>query len=216
MMALLNTIVAWPVVVPTILMGVVLVFWILALVGLVDFESVFPSFDIDHDLDLDGHVEGLTGIASYVVAFGLNGVPFSIVISLLVVITWFLITAFALYLLPWVPTAPLRFAVGTGALAAAAAASIPLTAMLVRPMRRMFVTHTARSSASLVGHTCRIVTLTVDEQFGRAEIPDRGAGYNVKVWAESPNSLTKGSIARIVEFDPAGTRYRVVADEPAA
>lgn len=219
MAALFATMVSWPAIIPTMLLGVVLVFWILALIGLVDFESVFPNFevDVDHDFDIDGHVEGVAGLAGYIVAFGLNGVPFSIVVSLLVVTTWFMVTALAHYVLPWIPTTPLRWLTGTGVLVAAAAASIPLTAVLIRPMRKMFVTHVARSAASLVGLTCRIVTLTVDDKFGRAEIPDRGAGYNVRVFAATPNALTRGSVARIVEYDAAGERYLVVGEAgPAA
>src|SRR5690606_40358367 len=70
----------------TVLLGVVLVYWLLAIVGMVDFES--SGIDLDIEAHADASADDLGAIASYVVAFGLNGVPFSIVVSLLVLVGW--------------------------------------------------------------------------------------------------------------------------------
>lgn len=209
MAALFTTLGSYPTAIFTSLLGVVLIYWLLAIIGLVDFEH--SGFDIHVDTDTDLHADGtdLGSIASYVVAFGLDGVPFSIVVSLIVLVSWFLTAMFALHVLPWIPAAPLRFIAGTGALVGAFVVAVPVTARLVRPMRRLFVTHTARSNHSLVGQNCKVLTLEVNEKFGRAEVSDRGAGLNIRIWAASPNSLTRGSQARIVEYDEAAGRYLV-------
>ncbi|MCC2639301.1 MAG: ubiquinone biosynthesis protein [Moraxellaceae bacterium] len=209
MAGLFTTLGSYPTAIFTALLGVVLIYWLLAIIGVVDFES--SGIDVDLDTDADLHADGadLGTIASYVVAFGLNGVPFSIVVSLIVLISWFLTGMFALHVLPWIPTTLLKVIIGTGAIVVAFAASIPATARLVRPMRGLFVTHNARSNHSLVGQTCKVLTLEVNEGFGRAEVSERGAGLNIRIWAVAPNSLTKGSIARIVEYDEAGSRYLV-------
>lgn len=209
MAGLFSTLGSYPTAVFTALLGVVLIYWLLAIVGIVDFES--SGVDIDLDADADLHADGadLSTIASYVVAFGLNGVPFSIVVSLIVLVSWFLTGMFALYVLPWVPTAFLKAVVGTAAMAGAFVVSVPFTARLVRPMRRLFVTHNARSNHSLVGQACKVLTLEVTESFGRAEVAERGAGFNIRIRAATPNALTRGSRARIVEYDEAANRYLV-------
>ncbi|MCD6060311.1 MAG: ubiquinone biosynthesis protein [Moraxellaceae bacterium] len=209
MAGLFDTLVSYPTAIWTALLGVVLIYWVLAIIGIVDFES--SGIDVDLDTDTDLHADGadLGAIASYVVAFGLNGVPFSIVVSLIVLIGWFLTGMFSIYVLAWVPTAFLKAIVGTGAFIASFMLAIPFTARIVRPMRGLFVTHVARSNHSLIGQTCKVLTLEVTEKFGRAEVAERGAGLNIRIWAKSPNTLTKGSLARIVEYDEAGTRYLV-------
>ena len=220
MSSLFAALTSFPAVVYTVLLGVVLVYWLLAIIGLVDFEA---GADMDIGADAadagdigdagDGGPEGLSGLAAWLVAFGLNGVPFSIVVSLLALVGWFLTGMASLTLLPLVPDA-LRWAAGAGVLLAAAALSIVIAAQLVRPMRGLFVTHRAISNAALVGQVCKVLTGVVDERQGRAEVAQRGAGINIRVWAPAPNSLRRGDAALITEYDPARQRYRIDALPP--
>lgn len=220
MSSLFAALTSFPAVVYTVLLGVVLVYWLLAIIGLVDFEA---GADVDIGADAadagdigdagDGGPEGLSGLAAWLVAFGLNGVPFSIIVSLLALVGWFLTGMASLTLLPLVPDA-LRWAAGAGVLLAAAALSIVIAAQLVRPMRGLFVTHRAISNAALVGQVCKVLTGVVDERQGRAEVAQRGAGINIRVWAPAPNSLRRGDAALITEYDPARQRYRIDALPP--
>lgn len=226
MSSLFAALTSFPAVVYTVLLGVVLVYWLLAIIGLVDFEA---GADVDIGADAgdagdigdagdagdagDGGPEGLSGLAAWLVAFGLNGVPFSIVVSLLALVGWFLTGMASLTLLPLVPDA-LRWAAGAGVLLAAAALSIVIAAQLVRPMRGLFVTHRAISNAALVGQVCKVLTGVVDERQGRAEVAQRGVGINIRVWAPAPNSLRRGDAALITEYDSARQRYRIDALPP--
>ena len=226
MSSLFAALTSFPAVVYTVLLGVVLVYWLLAIIGLVDFEA---GADVDIGADAadagdagdagdigdagDGGPEGLSGLAAWLVAFGLNGVPFSIVVSLLALVGWFLTGMASLTLLPLVPDA-LRWAAGASVLLAAAALSIVIAAQLVRPMRGLFVTHRAISNAALVGQVCKVLTGVVDERQGRAEVAQRGAGINIRVWAPAPNSLRRGDAALITEYDSARQRYRIDALPP--
>lgn len=202
---------AYPTIILTVLLGIVLIYWLLALVGVVDFDSGAP--EIETDLHADADADDIGELAAYLVAFGLNGVPFSVVVTLLVLVSWTLSCLAAMWLLPLVPTALLRIAAGTGVLAASVAMAVPVTARAIRPLRGLFVTHAALSNAALVGQPCRVVTSSVDETFGRAEVSTRGTSINIRVWAPTPNNLAKGSEARIVEYDAAGERY-LIATEP--
>jgi hypothetical protein len=55
------------------------------------------------------------------------------------------------------------------------------------------------------------VTLSVDEKFGRAEVETGGASLNIRVWAATPNQLTRDSAAVIVAYDEATQQYEVQA-----
>lgn len=199
--------VSYPTAVYTTLLGVVLIYWLLAIVGIVDFDS--SGVDLDLDAHAEGSVTDIGVLAGYVVAMGLNGVPFSIAVSLLVLLGWMLSCLAGMWLLPLVPTTGLQLLAGTGVLLGSFAVAVPITARLVRPLRGLFITHNAERNMALIGESCRVVTGSVDERFGRAEIKRRGASLNIRVWAHTPNALTKGSAARIVDYDEANGRYLI-------
>jgi len=210
MIGFLEAATSFPSVIYTVLLGVVLVFWLLSLVGIVDFDA---GPVIEAELHADADVDEIGDLASYLMALGLNGVPFSVVLSLLVLVSWTITCLVAMWLLPLVPTSLLRIAAGLVVMLAALAVAIPVTAHLIRPLRGLFVTHTAISNAGLVGQACKVLTSSVDEKFGRAEVAMRGASVNIRVWAETPNTLGKGSPARILDYDAPGERYLIAAEE---
>ena len=182
--ALLTLIVGWPTGVYTVLLGVVVLYWLMALVGVVNFDHGHLHIDAHHEVPNHSGGEHLSTIAGYVVAFGLSGVPFSIVISLVTLIAWVITGLISQYLLSWVPTAPLRAVAGLAVAVLALAPSIFLTALLVQPIRGLFVRHTARSSQGLIGLYCRVTTLTVGEAFGQAEGADHTGSFNIRIAAE--------------------------------
>ena len=207
----LSVVFGFPTIVYSLLLAVVLVYWLAAVVGLVDFGE--SDIDVDIGEHADVNVEDLGTIASYVVAFGLSGIPFSIVVTLLVVVGWTLSTLAGIWLLRWVPTLPLQILAGLAVLAVCFVLSIVITARIVRPLRGVFVTQYARHNSDLIGQHCVITTGAVDEKLGYAEVRQRGAGLLIQVWANSPNSLQRGSRALILEYDAAARRYLVQATE---
>lgn len=195
----------YPTVICTALLAIVLIYWLLALVGLVDFES--SGLDIDVQADADpGEISTL---ATYVVAMGLNGVPFSVVVSLIVLVSWTISCLAGMWVLPLVAPLPMNIVAGTAVLLTSFATAIVVTARAVRPLRGLFVTHSAMANASLVGQACKVLTRTVDDKVGRAEVHQRGAGINIRVWARTPNTLSKGSSARIIDYDAGSGRYLI-------
>jgi hypothetical protein len=197
---------AFPTAIFTTLLGVAGFYWLLALVGLVDFDSG----DLNADADFtDPDVGSLAGI---IVAFGLQGVPFSIVFSLLVLLSWMLSCLGAMWLLALLPGSIPVYVSGTLLALASVSLAVPITARIVKPLRGLFVTHAAIHNASLVGQHCKVLTQGVDEKMGRAEVLQRGANINIRVWARVPNSLVRGSVARVVVYDEETARYRIEAD----
>lgn len=213
MNVLLDLATSWPTAVYTTLLGVVVLYWVLALIGLVDFDHGHLSFDVHHHhVDWDGHSGHVSAIASYVVAFGLSGVPFSLVVSLMILVAWVATGLVAQFILPWVPTAPLRALAGLAVAVLAMAPAIVVTAWVIRPMRGLFVQHSARSNQSLIGMHCRVTTLTVTETFGQGVATDGTGSFNIRLSAREPNQIAKGSRVIIVDYDEGARRFRV---EPA-
>jgi hypothetical protein len=203
---------SYPTAVFSALLGIVLVYWVLAMIGLVDFEHSGLDLDLDIEAQADADPSELGTLATYVVAFGLSGVPFSVAVSLVVLYGWVASCLAGMWLQPLVPAGVLGWLAGTGVFGAASALAIVLSARTIRPLRKLFVTHAAISNASLVGQLCRVVTGQVNQRVGRAEVAQRGASINIRVWAKEPNALTKGSSARIVDYDAERSRYLIAPD----
>lgn len=214
----LSVIFGFPTAVFTALLIVVLFYWLLATFGLVDLGesgdvgNVGDAGDVGHTgLHADGHTDDLGTLAGYLVAFGLNGVPISVVASLLVLVAWTISALSGIWFVRHVPTELLRWVAGAGVLIAASGLSLVITARLVRPLRGVFRTSYATTHASLVGQTCVIWTSEVNDKVGRAEVAQRGAPLNLRVWAHTPNPLKRGDTALIVDYDATTQRYLVQA-----
>jgi hypothetical protein len=205
---------SFPTAIFSTLLGVVLIYWLLAVIGIVDIGSEGVHLEV-HDLHLaDGHagaddIGTLAGVAHHL---GLQGVPLSVSVSLVILFGWTLSCLGGMWLLPLLPATA---AIGAGAILGIASLTlaVPLARIAARPLRGLFVTHAAPHNASLVGQTCKVLTGSVDEQVGRAEVAQRGTNLNIRVWAPAPNALQRGSVARIVAYDDATARYRI---EPGA
>lgn len=191
---------SYPAIIYTVLLGVILIYWLLAILGMIDIEAL--------DIGMDADVDGVTGLASALMAVGLNGVPFSIVVSFLVLVSW-LLTCLGMELNP-LSSGMLQVLIGTGVMFISFALSIPITARIIRPMRGLFVTHTAVHNRDLVGRVCKVTTLSVNETFGQAFMEDGGGGLNLRIRAQTPNNLSKDSLAVIVEYHQASDSYEVV------
>lgn len=198
----------YPGFVPSALIGALLVFWLLAILGLVDFEHFGPDLDLPDDGGGE-HAEA----PGTLMALGFDKLPFSIVISG-IVFFWWLLTLLGVALLgQWIPLP--RWISGTLLLIGALVLALPLAARALRPLKPLFVVHASANRETIIGRSCRILTLKVDEDFGQAEVViDAGAPLNVRVCADVPNTLTRGSTALIIEIDEHSGRYRVEAWEP--
>jgi hypothetical protein len=206
---------SFPTSVPTVLLGVLMIYWLLSIIGVVDLgDSLHMHTDIGHGAH-GGHigddVADLHSVAGMMMALGLGGVPLSVVSSVLVFFMWLGTALLHRYLVVLIPTDTLRLLAGVGVLLLTAALSIPLSARVIRPLRGLFVKHIARSNSSLVGLDCKITTQVVDLGFGRADVVNHGANINIRVWAAVPNTLGKNSKAIILAYDETSNQYEVQA-----
>lgn len=203
----MDAVINYPTAVFTVLLLVVLLYWLLALVGWVDVEST--GMEVLPKLSMEGDPGDVSALAGHMMALGLNQVPLSITVSVLVLVSWTLSALAGQWLMPMVPTLLLQIVVGTVVLLLSGALAIYVTALLVRPLRGLFVTHQAMGNASLVGQTCTVLSQRVDGRHGHAEVAQRGASIQIRVWDSDDNRLTKGDAAVILAYDEAANRYRI-------
>ena len=144
---------------PTVVFGgalvVVVGFWMLVLVGGADAHG--PGHH-GHFAHRGAHHGGRQGPHR---ALGLDGVPVTVVLSLLVALAWFLSLAGSAALDGAPLPGPVRTGLSFAVLAAAVAGSWSLTWMLVRPLRRLFPNERAPSRDDFVGQLCVIRTGSV-------------------------------------------------------
>lgn len=196
----------FPNVVFTFLLGIVLVYWLIAVLGMVDID-LFP---------IEGDVDGVdvgAGLAGYLLAFGLAGVPVTVSISVLILWTWLFSYFATAYIVMLIPGATLQVLAGIAVAIVCLVVAVRVTSVSLRPMRGMFVSHQAPSKAGLIGKSVEITTLRVDADFGQAKLYDGGAGLILSVCAEIPNKLGKGEKAVIISYNKDKDVYFVISQE---
>ncbi|HEU5470772.1 MAG TPA: hypothetical protein VFV67_08965 [Actinophytocola sp.] len=178
---------AFPAVIFTFLLVVVVGYWVLVLVGGADTDV----------LDGDGGFGGL----------GLGGVPATVALSVLVTLAWFVSVAGVVLLdgvlLRTVVVLPVALVVG-----------LVGTRLLVLPLRGWFAEGKQESRMDFVGRTCVIRTGSVGTDFGQAEVTAAdGSSAVVQVRQSGGEALTSGAEAMIYDYDADGEFFWVSAME---
>ena len=137
MVALLDTIIIFPVVVYTIPLGICLVFWLFSLLGVFDLDV------LDVDIDTDADVPGLLA------TFGFAGVPITLSLSILFFFAWTLTLFASTWILPLLNISEsVLFIAGAGILIVSFIIAVLITGKITRPLSKLFVTHEAKSNYS--------------------------------------------------------------------
>ncbi|MEV6620357.1 hypothetical protein AB0M83_04350 [Amycolatopsis sp. NPDC051106] len=172
---------AFPAVLFSFLLIVVIGYWVLALVGVLDVE--------DGDIGFFG------------------GVPLPLSLSLLVAFSWFL-SLVGTVLLDGVDT-PLRVGLGFGVLVAALGGGALGTRLVVVPLRRLFA-GAVPSRQDFVGRVAVVRTSTVTEDFGQAEVAAAdGASAIISIRLAGEGNLGLGSRVVIYDYDSVGEFFWV-------
>ncbi len=231
----LNATLAFPTVLFTIPLGVVVGYWLTVMIGAVGIDL------LDGDLGdfalgakagaaeaLEGGVKGaveggakaameggakasvesVNGGANFFEVLGFGGVPVTVSISFIVFLSWLMSLAFA---------RPAKEALGAlpGALVSGGlavlclAAGLVLGGLAVRPLRPMFAVQQAPRRSELMGRVCVIASGRVDGKFGHATFEDGGAGLLLNVVCDKANELKRGEKALILGYDAARDAYEV-------
>lgn len=184
----------FPTVIYSTLLGIVVVYWFVGMLGLIDLDF---SGDIELDSEIEVSVGGLTGL---LLTFGLTGVPFTLVISIIILTCWLVSIYLQFYLLTWLPDGWLYYLMGAVSSFIVFLISLPVTAVIIRPLKGMFNSVETATSHHLVGKDATIATGTVTETFGQARLFNDGAEILLDVRCSAEHALTMGDKVLVIEY----------------
>lgn len=230
MQQFLTSILSFPTVLFTTLLGIAVCYWLLVIVGALGIDALggadghegaadghFDGHgDLGHadahgDLHADAHApEGVAhGSAGLAGALKLRSAPLTVVISLVIFFGWVLSLAGTSALATVL--APLgAIAGGTIVLLVSLVIAVLLTSLAVRPLAPLFRVNAGASRRALVGKVCTIVTTGgVNDTFGQARLDDAGTEYTLRVRADVRSGLDRGARALIVDYDEERDAYVV-------
>jgi hypothetical protein len=202
----LNEIFSFPTIVFAFPLVIFMLFWLLAFAGLVDIEI----FDIDGDIEPDIDTDPETQSVPWLQKLGLDGVPLIVALTLLDIYAFAFTYLARKHLLPLFDGVLTATAIGAITAFVAVVIALPITAVSVKPLRRLFHTHEAITKNELIGTICTVSTQTVSETFGQVTTDD---GMTLSVFAKSPNTMARGSRVVLIEFNKEQDIYQVVTEE---
>lgn len=188
----LITILTFPSVIFTILLTIVVAYWLFVIIGALDIH-VFSDF----------HLGNL---------FSLAGTPLPVTSSIFILWNWILTTLGTYYFVLPTPDVVWQFLMGLAVFTFCSLLSFYLTTQVIRPFQQAFLVTEIPIGDKLIGKTCVISTLRVDEKFGEAFYKNnRGTEILLYVRATLPNTLTKGSNALIISYSATENTYIVTS-----
>ncbi|MEU3456344.1 hypothetical protein ABZ671_22520 [Micromonospora sp. NPDC006766] len=186
---------AFPTVLFSFLLLVVVGYWLLVLTGVLD---------LGDDLDVDGVTGGMLA------GLGFGGLPSAVVFSLLVAVAWFVSLAGTALLDGLGLGTAARIGASVGVLLVAASAAWLVTRLAAVPLGHLFPTGTEASRHAFVGSLCTIRTGRVTVDFGQAEVAAAdGSTAIVQVRQPGAEPLQAGSSALIYDYDVEGEFFWV-------
>lgn len=201
---------SYPTVLFTVLLGVMLLYWLLVILGAVGLDLLGGH---DHGVDVGHHADGVHPLEAADAteapsAFRLRQVPVTVSLSLLVFWGWLLCHLGSHYLLPLLAFLSAGVA-GTALLLAGALGATVLTKLCVAPLAPLFHTHQATRRQDLVGQMVTIRTGRVDRKFGQALLDDKERSLLLEVRCDAERGLKRGQRVLVISVDDEGQSYEV-------
>lgn len=204
-----QTVTSFPTVVFTVVLILCLLYWIVAVFGMVDLDVL--DLDLDGDIDSADSVEAQNGIAGLLLRFGLGGVPLTITITLIALFGWLLSYYASYFLKPLVPTSLLKFVASVGIFFVVSYMSVLITAQVIKPIRGIFAKLNIDETKHIVGQSVTVRSSIVNKDRGEAIMNDGGAGLLLNVRATAGNEFKKGDEVIVIEQLSDNNLYRVIA-----
>jgi len=203
----------FPVAVFTFLLIIVLLYWLMAFIGIFDIDMFDADIEIETDFETEVSInpdaEGLSGLAGFMLNWGLTGVPITVVISLLIVTSWLICYLATSLILVHISIDIIRYVIGAALIFICFAVSIPITAWSIRPFKGLFIAHNAIRKDALIGQECEVTTGKVTDDFGQAILEDGEAGIILSIRASKEKQIKKGDKVILIEYSKEDDCYIV-------
>jgi len=212
----LLTIVSFPTVIFTLVLGVAVLYWLCAAMGLVDIEVLdmeLPELDGQMSLNAQGEHTFTEMFAGILLRLGLNGVPITIIITFIAIVGWLISYYLSYFGLVVFGYGWVRFVVGIPILVFAFYASILITAQIIKPLRKFFAKAEQYVEKKILGQIAIVRSSKVDHNSGEANFDDGGAGLIVKIRTIGGQQFSRGDKVVLLEYLAEKNVYRVVSEE---
>ncbi|MBJ6762614.1 hypothetical protein JGU66_17740 [Myxococcaceae bacterium JPH2] len=229
MSALLEALLAFPTAVFTILLGVVLSYWLFVIIGAVGIDVLDGDVHLDvesgakavggaiqggakavagHGDASHSHLDDAEAAAGLFGLLGFSGIPVTVSVSLVVFLSWALSVASGQAVHAALSALPSALvSAGLGLLCFIAGTLV--ASVLVRPLRPVFVAKRAPGREALMGRVCVVSSGSVTERFGHGTFEDGGAGLILNIVCAKANTLKRGEPALILGYDASRDVYEV-------
>ena len=205
-----ETISSFPTVIFTGLLLFCIFYWLIAVLGFIDID--FIDLDLDGDIDLTEGVEAQGVLAGLVIRFGLHGVPFIVMLTILSTLGWLMSYYSTFFLFKIVPDGLLQYLVGIPILLVVLVASAMLTSFCIRPLRGLFESMNPKEvEKHIIGQIVVVRSATVTEKRGQGLMADGGADLVLDIRASAGDEFSKGDEVVIIEKLASGSIYRVIS-----
>ncbi|MFT7559388.1 MAG: hypothetical protein ACI93R_001299 [Flavobacteriales bacterium] len=202
---------SFPTVIFTCLLFFMVLYWVLAVLGMVEIEVL--DFMIEGDMGEGSDLDSLSVMAGLLLKLGLNGVPLTIVLSLIALIGW-LFSFFVVYIVyPYVPGDILKLLVSIPVFVGVTYVAALVTARFIKPLRPIFKAANQEYVKEILGQAAIVRTGRVDASFGEAVFEDGGAGLIVKVRSFNEEVFKRGDKVILLEYVKEKNIYKVISEK---
>ncbi len=196
-----------PVNVPfTLLLILVLMYWVSVIVGVLDLSALDLDADIHVDKGNNVEVDIQAGWAGVVLAFfNVGSVPFMILVSFAALFLWVGSILGNYYLGGPVWVSLLLFVPNL-------LGSLLLTKLVTSPLKWIFreEPNEVERNQQVIGRTCTVLLPANDQKIGQAEVAiQRGAPLLLTVKTTTGNKLARGEKALIIDYDKNAHTYLI-------
>ncbi len=190
----------------TLLLALVVCYWLLVILGAMDFDTDLP--DADLDVDSDGHHahHGMSTGGVWLTAgrfLGFSQVPLVVWGSVMVLFMWF---GSLVLNQVWNPSqsTPQAFIL----LLPNLILSLVVTKLITIPVAKLFkaMADSDTEAESVIGRSGTVCSIEADETYGQLEITANGAPLLINVRTQS-GTLTKGTAAKVTVAGPDNAFY---------
>ena len=202
---------------PTLIFSILLLFcalfWLIAILGMIDISFLdLPDVDGDMDSGSDGNSTP-DAVAAIILKLGLNGVPLTIVITLISLLGWLISYYLVDFSFGYIANDWFRYALGSVYLVLAIYIAALITAQIIKPLRPLFKKLEQNVEKLVMGQTAVVRTSLVDNSFGEADLDDGGAGLILKVRSTGDQQYHRGDRVVLIEYLKEQNAFRVVSEQ---
>ena len=202
----LQIITSFPTVIFTVILCVGLCLLLLTVLGMIDIEGLNLNFGADGDASAGG-------LSALLMKVGLEGMPLMLIVLGVGLIGFVLSFLVDYWLLRELGADSLKVLWVALVALLTLFLALPLTGLLLFPLKSVFREQPVVDSVSLLGKLARVRSPQVDDKQGMADLDDGGAGLILQVRSRD-QVFKRGQTVVLVEYIEASNAYWVIAERP--